>query len=332
MRPQGKGPMALPLLLILILLCLAPLWLTGRTRNSVQAAAPPPAPPSLAAALQRHVVELAGQIGERNLWHPEQLEKAAVYIEQQFRTARCTVQSQSYQVQNRSVRNLIAEIPGRQRPEEIVVIGAHYDSFIGTPGANDNASGVAALLELARHFCAATPDRTLRLIAFVNEEPPFFQTEEMGSLVYAKAARAQGERIVAMVSLETIGYYSQAERSQSFPFLPLRLIYPTRGNFLAFVANLPSRKLLQQSLAAFRRSAPFPAQGLVAPEWLVGVAWSDQWSFWRQGYPAIMVTDTAPFRYPHYHAPTDTPERLDYAALALVTEGLVGMVASLCND
>ena len=331
MQPQGKGSMALPLLLILTLLLVA-FWLSGRNRNCAWAATAPSPPPGRTEALQRHVDYLAGQIGERHLWRPRQLEQAAGYIEEQFRAAGCTLHDQTYQVQNQSVRNLIAEIPGRQRPQEIVVIGAHYDSVIGTPGANDNASGVAALLELARHFCATAPSRTLRLVAFVNEEPPFFQSEEMGSLVYAQAARDKGERIVAMVSLETIGYYSDAEDSQSFPFLPLRLIYPTRANFLAFVGNLPSRKLLQQALAAFRRSTPFPAQGLIAPEWLVGVNWSDQWSFWRQGYAAIMVTDTAPFRYPHYHAATDTPDRLDYEALAQVTEGLAGMVTALCKD
>jgi Zn-dependent M28 family amino/carboxypeptidase len=215
---------------------------------------------------------------------------------------------------------------------EIVVVGAHYDSVMGSPGANDNASGVAALLELAKEFCAAGPRRTLRLVAFVNEEPPFFKTGEMGSLVYARAARAQGEKIVAMVSLETIGYYSEAEGSQEFPFPPLRLLYPTRGNFVAFVGNFASRRLLRRSLAAFREAGAFPAEGLVAPEWLVGVDWSDHWSFWRSGYPAIMITDTAPFRYQHYHSRADTPDKLDYGALARVTTGLREMVEVLCDD
>lgn len=332
MFSQGKGTMPLPLLLILILVLAAVLWLGGGFLGGSKADPAAGGSPVRAEALQRHVSQLAGQIGERHLWRFQQLELAAAYIEAQFRAAGCTVHDQPYQVQNQSVRNLIAEIPGRQRAEEIVVIGAHYDSVIGTPGANDNGSGVAVLLELARQFCAAAPSRTLRLVAFVNEEPPFFQTGEMGSLVYASAARTRQERIVAMVSLETLGYYSDAEGSQSFPWLPLRLIYPTRGNFIAFVANLPSRKLLQQALAAFRRSTSFPAQGLVAPEWIPGVDWSDQWSFWRQGYPAIMVTDTAPFRYPHYHAATDTPDRLNYQALARVTEGLAGMIESLCDE
>lgn len=332
MCSQGKGPMPLPLLLILILALVAALWLTGRFLSAPQADLAAGGSPARAEALQRHVTQLAGQIGERHLWRPQQLEQAAAYIEEQFRAAGCRTHDQTYAVQNQAVRNLIAEIPGCDRPEDIVVIGAHYDSVIGTPGANDNGSGVAVLLELARQFCASAPSRTLRLVAFVNEEPPFFQTGEMGSLVYARAARAKAERIVAMVSLETLGFYSDAEGSQSFPWLPLRLIYPTRGNFIAFVANLPSRKLLQQALTTFRRSTSFPAQGLVAQEWLVGVDWSDQWSFWRQGYPAIMVTDTAPFRYPHYHAATDTPDRLNYAALARVTEGLVGMIETLCDD
>jgi hypothetical protein len=153
----------------------------------------------------------------------------------------------------------------------------------------------------------------------------------MGSLVYARAARAKGEKIVAMVSLETIGYYSEGEGSQEFPFSPLRFFYPTRGNFVAFVGNFASHRLLQKALAAFRGTGAFPAEGLVAPEWLIGVDWSDQWSFWRNGFPAIMITDTAPFRYHHYHTRSDTPDKVDYRALARVTTGLKGMVEVLGN-
>lgn len=323
-------------LLLLTLLLVGASWFSARSaRAQASAARPSPAASAYSveeARLQRHVWELAGRIGERNLWHLEGLDQAAAYIETEMSAAGCTVDAQEYRVQQKPVRNIVAEVAGTDLAEEIVLIGAHYDSVMGSPGANDNASGVAALLELAGAFCSAGPRRTLRLVAFVNEEPPFFQTAEMGSLVYARAARARGEQIVAMVSLETLGYYSDAEGSQAFPFAPLRFFYPTRGNFVAFVGNFASRRLLQRSLAAFRRTETFPAEGLVAPEWLVGVDWSDQWSFWRSDYPAIMITDTAPFRYPHYHSRADTPDRVDYGALARVTAGLKGMLEGLGHE
>lgn len=322
-------------LLLLTALLFGAAWFSGRYRAQGQAAPhEAPATGELAARearLRRHVQELAGRIGERNLWHFAHLEEAAAYIEAELAAAGCAVTAQEHRVQKKAVRNIVAELPGRDLAAEIVVVGAHYDSVTGSPGANDNASGVAALLELARELCAESPRRTLRLVAFVNEEPPFFKTAEMGSLVYARAARAKGEKIVAMVSLETIGYYSEAGESQEFPFPPLRFFYPTRGNFVAFVGNFASHRLLRRSLAAFRGTGAFPAEGLVAPEWLIGVDWSDQWSFWRSGYPAIMITDTAPFRYPHYHSRADTPDKVDYGALARVTAGLKGMVAGLCN-
>jgi len=281
--------------------------------------------------LREHVRILAAEIGERNIWEPQALAAAAAYLEGQFVSAGYAVRSQNYTVAGKEARNLGVEIPGGDLAGEIVLVGAHYDSIIGSPGANDNASGVAALLELARLLRDSRPTRTLRLVAFVNEEPPFFQTAQMGSLVYARRSRERGERIVAMLSLETLGYYTQAEGSQAFPLPLLRLFYPSHGNFLAFVGDLGSRRLLQKALVSFRRHAAFPSQGLCAPAKVTGVDWSDQWSFRQQGYPAIMVTDTALFRYPHYHAPEDTPQHLDYAGLARVTTGLAAVVSELAE-
>jgi Zn-dependent M28 family amino/carboxypeptidase len=328
--------MILLTLLLLIAVLLAAAWHSRRYRARETVAAPSRElsleEARSATRLEEDVRELAGEIGERNMWRLERLEQAASFIEAELRKAGWAVDSQEYELQGRTVRNIVAEIAGSERPQEIVLVGAHYDSVLGSPGANDNGSGVAALLELARALAGERPRRTLRLVAFTNEEPPFFKTHEMGSRVYARAAKKKGEKIVAMVSLETIGYYSEAKESQMFPFPPLRYFYPTRGNFVAFVANFRSRALLQRALKAFRASSDFPAEGLAAPEWLIGVDWSDQWSFWRSGYPAIMVTDTAPFRYPHYHSRRDTPEKLDYAALARVTEGLAGMVKMLAGQ
>jgi Zn-dependent M28 family amino/carboxypeptidase len=180
---------------------------------------------------------------------------------------------------------------------------------------------VAAVIELAQALRSWAPQRTWRFALFVNEEPPFFASDQMGSQLHARTARARNERIVAMFSLETIGYYSDAPGSQRYPF-PFNLFYPDRGNFLAFVANLRSRALLHQTIATFRAQAQFPSEGVAAPAFIPGVDWSDHGSFWEQGYPALMITDTAPYRYPHYHTARDTPDRVDYERLARVVQGL----------
>ncbi len=286
---------------------------------------------ALAERLRGHVKKLGQDIGERNLWHYSELQAAAAYIEGQFRDAGLQVVTQDYRVQQKRVSNLIAEIPGHELPEQVLVVGAHYDSVAGSPGANDNGSGVAALLELARQLADKRPRRTLRLVAFVNEEPPFFKSKQMGSRLYAEQVAGRGEQIVGMICLETLGYYSQAASSQSFPFPPMRIYYPDQGNFIAFVTNFSSQRLLKKSLNSFHRHSNFPAEGLVAPGLLPGVDWSDHWSFWRVGYPAIMLTDTAPYRYRYYHSWEDTPEKLSYPEFARVVEGGVAMVWELAN-
>jgi len=238
--------------------------------------------------MQEHVEVLAGDIGERNMSHYDALNEAAHYIQGQFRLIGLATTEERYQVDGKVVRNLIASVPGSARPQEFIVIGAHYDSVWGSPGANDNATGVAALLEIARRIAAGpSPGRTVRFVAFVNEEPPYFKTRGMGSSVHARHARLRGDRIVAMLSLETIGYYSDSLNSQFFPF-HLGLYYPWTGNFVGFVANRESRDLLFRCMEVFRRDTQFPSEGLSAPGWITGVDWSDHWSFWEEGYPAIM--------------------------------------------
>lgn len=166
-------------------------------------------------------------------------------------------------------------------------------------------------------------------MAFVNEEMPFYRSAEMGSVRYARRARERGEHITAMISLETIGHYSDAPGSQHYPGA-FGLFYPDTANFIAFVSNLRSHALVRRAVGAFRRHAAFPSEGVAAPGWMVGIGWSDHWAFWEAGYPAIMVTDTAPFRYPHYHDAGDTPERVDYDRTARVTVGLAGVIQNLC--
>ena len=287
---------------------------------------------ALADELRRDVAELAGRIGPRDLLdRPRELAQAADYIEAEFRAAGYRVDRQEYQVSGSTCGNLEVEIPGTARPEEIVIVGAHYDTVIGTPGANDNASGVAAVLALARRFSGRKTGRTVRFLAFANEEPPYFQTGQMGSRVYARRCRRRNENVTAMLSLETIGYYDDAPGSQQYP-PPLSMFYPSQGNFIAVVGNIRSRDLVREVVGAFRRHERFPCEGGALPAAVPGVGFSDQWSFWQEGYPAVMVTDTAMFRYPHYHQPEDTLDKIDFQRTARVVRGLAAVIAVLAEE
>ena len=292
---------------------------------------PPPegaaAQAALSAELAADVKALAGDIGERNVVHYDELRAAADFIEQSFVKAGLHPRRDGYEAEGKVCDNIEAEIPGITG--EVVVVGAHYDSVLGSPGANDNGSGVAALLALARRFATSSSARTLRFVAFPNEEPGYFQTEQMGSWVYASRCKARGDRITAMISLETIGYFSDAPHSQKFPVHGLGLFYPTTGNFIAFVANTSSRKLMRRALATFRAHAQLPSEGAALPGAVPGVGWSDHWAFWQHGYPAFMITDTAPFRYPHYHARSDTPDKLDYDSMARLVRASEHMIRDL---
>ena len=280
--------------------------------------------------LRAHVSVLAGDIGERNVWRSRALEASARHVERVLGDLGYPVTVQEFDVQGVTVKNLEAERKGNSVPEEVVVVGAHYDSIIGSPGANDNASGVAGVLEMARLLADQPLPRTVRFVAFVNEEPPFFQTDDMGSRVYASRARRRGERIVAMLSIETIGYYSEEAGSQHYPF-PLSLVYPNTANFIGFVGNHASRDLVRRAIGTFRARIEFPSEGITAPEWITGIGWSDHASFWKEGYAALMITDTALFRYRHYHTPEDTPDKIDYTRMARVVMGIARVVAELAR-
>jgi Peptidase family M28 len=288
--------------------------------------------------LRANVQKLAGEIGERNMWHYPQLNAAADFIEDSFSRAGLRTRRDRYETQGQPCHNIEAEIPGT-RPE-IIVIGAHYDSVFGSPGANDNGSGAAAVLALAQRFAAyeternpsqRTPNKTLRFVAFVNEEPPYFLSGEMGSQVYARRCKERGDKISAMISLETIGYFSDAPNSQTYPSPGLGVFYPNVGNFIGFVSNVKSRALLRRVMALFRKHAKIPSEGASLPAFIPGVSWSDQWSFWQHGYQAIMVTDTAPFRYPYYHSSNDTPDKLDYDRFTLVVSGMEKVIEELAK-
>jgi hypothetical protein len=278
--------------------------------------------------LRRDLTRIADEIGERNLECYPALVAAAEYLEQELQATGLGVTRHTYKVMGRDCHNLVAELPGRRCPDQIVVIGGHYDSASGTKGADDNGSGAVALLALARALAGKPQDRTLRFVAFTNEEPPHFMRSTMGSYVYAQECRRRKENIVAMLSLEMLGFYTSQKRSQKYP-PPLSLLYPDTGDFVAFVSNLGSRRLTRQALASFRRQGRFPSEGAVLPAFVPGIGWSDHWAFWNQGYRATMVTDTAFFRNPFYHTPQDTIGTIDFERLARVVTDLEAVVAEL---
>ncbi|HEY2143278.1 MAG TPA: M28 family peptidase [Candidatus Udaeobacter sp.] len=338
---------------------LALLWWFGVKmpgKNVSKAAPLSPDEVELREELRTDVQKLAGEIGERNMRHYPQLNAAADFIENSFSSAGLHLRRDSYDVRGQACHNIEAEIPARSQgaasaeataakapvspgrrslgeggtpPPPIILIGAHYDSVFGSPGANDNGSGVAATLAIARRFAGKAPEHTLRFVAFVNEEPPYFLSDEMGSSIYAGRCKARGDKIAAMISLETIGYFSDAPHSQTYPSPGLGVFYPKVGNFIGFVSNVQSRALLCRVVGLFRKYARIPSEGAALPAFIPGVSWSDQRSFWRHGYPGIMVTDTAPFRYPHYHSANDTPDKLDYDRFALVVSGMEKVIEAL---
>lgn len=343
-------------------------------RYSTETAAARPAEgarPELAQALRAHTEVLATKIGPRSYLSPEGLERAAAYIEAEFRALttgstatmrvlpyqietfpaqrreRCTAivcenELKSYdEVEKRigsmTFKNLELELRGTSKPEEVVVLGAHYDSDgceSGgcNPAADDNATGVAALLELAEHLSKGRHARTIRFVAFTNEEEPFFHTDTMGSVVYERQSRKPGERVVAMLSLETMGYYSDEPNSQEVPWILDKLFdLPTTGNFIAFVADWDSEQLVNDAIQVFRKHTAFPAEGLVTYGWVEGIDWSDHWAYSRQGIPAVMVTDTAPNRNKCYHKPCDTVDKLDFERFSRVVIGLEGVATELAS-
>jgi Zn-dependent M28 family amino/carboxypeptidase len=255
--------------------------------------------------LTTHIQTLAHDIGERNHKRYRELDDAARYIENAFRAAGCEPRSQEYTARGKRYRNIEVEFAAESPDSGILIIGAHYDTAHGSPGANDNASGIAGLIEIARGLQSVKVRRTLRLVAFVNEERPFLRTPLMGSRVYAEACRRRGDRVEGMISLETIGSKSETQR---FSFGGLLL--PTRGDFIGVVGNRRSRQLVLACDRMLRRSQSIPVFSRWLPGALPGVKSSDHWSFWKEGFPAVMITDTAPLRYSHYHRATDTPDKI----------------------
>ncbi len=276
----------------------------------------------LAKRLKQHVTAIASK--PHNIAHYAALEEAATYIESELRDLGYTPRRQEFEVDGKAVHNIevIIPPPAGTPSTASIVAGAHYDSDGTAPGADDNASGVAVTMELARLLKDFAPkDKTLRLVLFVNEESPYYRSPVMGSWRYARDLKQRGENVAGMMSLEMLGAYSDEPNSQKYP-APFGLFFPTTADFIAFVALPGGRSFLHEVVGAFRQTTKFPTIGGTAPDFIEGIGWSDHWSFAEFGYPAIMITDTSFFRYPYYHTPNDTPDKLAYGKMARVTKGL----------
>ena len=321
---NGRPGLPLRLGAALLLASLGLVW-SGNPSEAVREEAP------VRAALSSIVRTLAGDIGPRSYKDPVNLNAAAEFISQRLALFGYEVTAQPYQVRDLAVRNILAERRGTEQPDRVIVIGAHYDSVVGSPGADDNASGVAVLLELARLHAQTGFRKTVRFAAFTLEEPPFFRSRHMGSRIYARSLKERGEQVEAMLCLESVGYYSQKQGSQSFPFLVfwLRWRYPTTGNFITIVSNADSQPLQTQVRDVLTAHMDLPVETYTGPWWIPGVDWSDHGSFWSEGYPAVMLTDTALFRNPHYHRSTDLPDTLDYRAMTDLVRGLSRALTAL---
>ena len=276
--------------------------------------------------LKQHVYRLSHEIGDRSVFQYEKLNEAKHYIIQEFESLGYQVELQAYQVLEKTVENIIVTKRGNEKPDEQVIVGAHYDTCYN-PGADDNASGVASLLELARFFSDKSTQHTIKFIAFVNEEPPFFKSELMGSRIYAKEAKSRGDQIKAILILEMLGFYSDKPFSQKYPPF-FGAFYPNKANFIAVIGNFHSRPLVKKVTTYFKKHSSFPIESVSTFPFVPGVDFSDHWSFWKESYSAVMITDTAFYRNPHYHRASDTYDRLNYKNMAEVILGLQGVLVN----
>lgn len=270
--------------------------------------------------LEAHVRTMAERFHPRDFAHPLNLDQVAAYVERAFREAGGRVSVEPYVQHGREYRNVVASF-GPEAGERVVV-GAHYDAVKGTPGADDNASGVAVLLELARALGRRAPGVRVDLVALTLEEPPYFRTDGQGSAVYAAGLAKEGVKVRAMLSLEMLGSYTDAKGSQHFPVAGLTALYPGTGNFVAVVGRLGEERLVRTLKRAMAGAGGVPVESINAPPQLEGIDFSDHASFWAHGFPAAMVTDTAFFRNAHYHTAEDTPETLDYVRMARAGEAV----------
>jgi Zn-dependent M28 family amino/carboxypeptidase len=279
--------------------------------------------------LQAHVIKLSEELGPRDYKHPENLDRVAAYIKQEFISAKGEVSEQAFTAQTKTYKNVIATFG--PKTEERVIVGAHYDTCGPMPGADDNASGIAGLIELAKLLGKTPPNITVELVAYTLDEPPFFRTQKMGSAIHAQSLKAANAKVRAMLSIEMIGYFSDAPNSQNFPTFLLKPFYPSKGNFISIVGRLGQGKLTKKVRDAMAEATPLPVETLLGPRFIEGIDFSDHLNYWEEGYPAAMITDTAFFRNQNYHTAQDTADTLDYQRMSLVVLGLYAAVNELAK-
>lgn len=312
--------------LFLILLCLgawytvtSPLFIDSELAMQV---------PVRKERLQQDVAFLTNITPARNAENPSSLNEASEYIYDIFNSSGLDTKYQTYQVNNQSYRNVIASVGPASAPK--IVIGAHYDVCGDQDGADDNASGVAGLLEVARLLGELKPDLnfSVELVAYSLEEPPFFRTEYMGSAVHAKSLKTNNDLVEVMICLEMIGFYSDAPKSQSYPISLMKLFYPGKANFIAVVGKSNASKPIKKAKKLMRQTCSIEVRSIAAPPNLVGIDFSDHLNYWAQDYPAVMINNTAFYRSPHYHEKTDTMETLDFDKMTEVVKGIYGTITN----
>ena len=331
-NPERRKRLAVLLLLVTLVLMglLVAAWFAITQPLMSGGAASDSKPLVDAARLEAHVRMLSETLTPRDEGHPENLDRAAAYLRQEFERAKAAVVSeQPFEAGGQTYRNVIASFG--PRTNELIVVGAHYDTAGALPGADDNASGVAGLIELAYLLGRTPPTARVELVAFALEEPPYFRSPLMGSAVHAASLRSQGFAVRAMLSLEMIGYFSDQPDSQQYPFSLLKAFYPSRGDFIAIVGKLDQGGTVRRVKKAMTEASPLQVYSINAPRLIPGVDFSDHLNYWNEGYDALMITDTAFYRNPHYHTSADTPETLDYERMASVVQGVYAAVLSLAN-
>jgi len=270
-----------------------------------------------------HVENLSVRIGSRSFYEHDRLTRAADYIREVLDEMSCTYCLQNYEYKGKTFSNIIVTLPGGEGDDGSVVIGAHYDTVYGTPGADDNASAVAVLLELCRLLKDHRPLRSLRFVFFTLEEPPLFRSRHQGSYVYASHLKETKETVSAMLCLEMVGYYDSKVGGQAFPVPGMSRLYSSTPDFISIVGNLQSRPLVESVRDSIKRGSTIPVEGIATIPFVPGVDFSDHRSFWKMGFPAVMITDTAFYRNPNYHKETDTIDTLDFMKMASLLKGLV---------
>ncbi len=326
-RKQIGRFMLLALLTLLIVLVALCFWLTQPLlyRSKSQ-----PTVRVDSSRLKAHVAKISGELSPRNESNVENLNRVASFIRAEFEKAGGLISDQPYEVNRKTYMNVVAGFgPDTQ---ELIVVGAHYDAAGPFPGADDNASGVAGLIELARLLRATELPVRVELVAFSLEEPPYFRTSQMGSFYHAASLRNKGAHVRAMICLEMIGYFSDAPGSQSFPVSIFGALYPSQGNFIGVVGRFRDGLLVRRVKQAMSAATPLPVYSINAPAFVPGVDFSDQVNYWRAGYDAVMITDTAFYRNPNYHTAGDTADTLDYQRMGFVVEGVYAAVLDLAHD